>query len=270
MKIVKKYRDGILIISASIVGAVLAYLLQAHLGFNSVIGASVTGIIFGILFPSIALPGYMGAFVGMVAGRVIGSIFWLVCAAIIAALLFIFSKRYFKGFGGKLGFLAFISILLTVSVSQLFNIKVVTLPIKMPTNIFLTIVFILTGAIIAYLTNLIDERYIFKFIKTKYHNRVLGSAMIGLVVGLVFPVIFKNIGLDLAVLSFAASFVGMTSHKLFKYDWEYLTAGAIAGLVFAISGSFFPGFGGKAGSIAFVAVVIFVEIYLFIKKELSS
>jgi len=266
-KFLRNHNQDIKVILASVWGALFTYILYEFLGFNNVIAASVTGIFAGLIAPFYAAPCYMGAFVGMVSSEVIKNIFLLVSAGFLAGFLFIGSKKYFSGFGGKLGAMAFISILIVVFFTQFFKVKLfIPAAREFFWGVEITAVFVLVGAAGAYFTNLISENYIFRLIKTKYHNRVLSSALVGLFAGMVFPSLLGNLGVELATLIFVASFVGMTSHRVFSKDCEYFFAGGVAGLVYAVSGSFFPGFGGKAGSIAFVAVIIFVEIYRFIKK----
>jgi len=267
----KKKEKEIKIIIASIFGAVFTYFLYSYFGFNNVLAASVVGVLAGLLFSSYAAPMYMGAFVGMVSDNVIMNIWFLALASFIAGLFFIYSRRYFKGLGGKLGGIAFISILLTLVFVQFFKIDVFSPEHFHSYNYWFFLAFVLAGAVSAYFTDKASDE-IFTLIRLKTDSRVLGSALIGLLAGLILPrllasCIYFNFGLEMAMVVLITSFVGMTSSRVFEKDWEYPVAGGIAGLIYFFSGPLFPGFGGKAGSIAFISVFIFVKIYNLIKKK---
>ena len=270
-KFLKKNEKSIRIIIASIFGAIFTYSLYTYLGFNNVVAASVAGVLAGLVFSSYAAPIYMGAFVGMVSGDVIMNFWFLFLASLVAGIFFIYSEKYFKGLGGKLGGIAFISILLTLVFVQFFKINLFISDHSYVYDIWAILIFIFTGVVFAYVTDKASDKILI-LIRLKTGSRVLGSALIGLLAGLIIPVLFSfygllGFGLQVAMVALIASFVGMTSSNVFKMDWEYPVAGGIAGLVYALSGPLFPGFGGKAGSIAFVAVIIFVKILGLIKYK---
>ncbi len=103
------------------VGAVMCYVLNVYGGLGSVLSAGITGTLASFL-PTInkqsarleKLPAaiYCGAFVGMSSTVVTPSIGFVVAAGILAGIFFMLSKNMFLGIGGKLGTIAFGSVVI--------------------------------------------------------------------------------------------------------------------------------------------------------------
>lgn len=111
------------IISAHILGATTTYLFVQDFHINSVVAASLVGLIGYYLSSFLVKNGfldlspniYCGTFVGMAAATVL-NIPSVVGAGLISSLLFIFLANRFNGCGGKLGSIAFMSCVITVGI----------------------------------------------------------------------------------------------------------------------------------------------------------
>jgi hypothetical protein len=86
------------------------------------------------------------------------------------------------------------------------------------------------------------------------HGPVQASALVGLVGGLVCPVLPAGEGL--AAVVFCASFAGMAQPDRVPGIGAMAVAGAVCGVLVAATGPVLVGFGGKLGTIAFVACLV--------------
>jgi hypothetical protein len=95
------------------------FFLQARLGMSPVEAAAVTGLV-GTFIPEtkridsnhVHANIYMGAFVAM-GSKITEQGFWeILLVSAIGSLIYFVMSRYFKGIGGRLGLIAFISSLL--------------------------------------------------------------------------------------------------------------------------------------------------------------
>ncbi|MFC6754163.1 hypothetical protein ACFQEU_11925, partial [Halorubrum tibetense] len=84
------------------------------------------------------------------------------------------------------------------------------------------------------------------------HGPVVGSAIVGLLAGLVCPPLLAA-GDTVAAVAFCASFAGMATPERIPGTGAMIVAGAVSGLVFVGAAPYFVGFGGKLGTIAFTA-----------------
>lgn len=103
------------------VGAVITYLLAVDMGLGSVVSAALVGTIFSII-PNVSksihakkvpVAVYCGAFVGMSSVEVAQSLAFVLISGIVAGFFLMLSKNLFMGLGGKLGMLAFASVVIT-------------------------------------------------------------------------------------------------------------------------------------------------------------
>jgi len=239
--------------------ALLAGALIAHfvgLETNFVFSAAVVGIIFGLLLPKYSIPAYCGSFVGMSSLEILPSGLFLIGAAVIAALIKIFLGPKIPKVGGKAGFIAFLSILI-INLPFLLDKEIYKISSLEISTIFAVILVAIIGV---NATFCVRKRLKIRE-KTKglaKGNAVVGSAIIGLIAG-VIRILFPQF----AVLSeaiFAASFAGMSSFHIVKRRFAKSLVGLISGMVFLVATPFFQGFGGKLGTIAFVAMMIYLGL----------
>ncbi|MDQ0477250.1 hypothetical protein [Chryseobacterium sp. MDT2-18] len=110
------------------VGASACYLLNTSTDLGSVLSVGITGA-FASFFPSIDkkseyfnnVPAaiYCGAFIGMSALKIAPSIGFVIAAGILAGLFLMLAKNLFVGIGGKLGSIAFGSMVIVTLIHWL-------------------------------------------------------------------------------------------------------------------------------------------------------
>ncbi|WP_413294622.1 hypothetical protein ACLSU7_05860 [Bdellovibrio sp. HCB185ZH] len=102
-----------------LLGCMSCFYFQAQLGMTPVMGAALTGLL-GTFIPEtkriekthVHANIYMGAFVAM-GSKITDQGFWQIFfVSAIGSLIYFVMSRYFKGMGGRLGLIAFISSLL--------------------------------------------------------------------------------------------------------------------------------------------------------------
>ena len=86
------------------------------------------------------------------------------------------------------------------------------------------------------------------------HGPVLASGFVGLLGGLILPIV-PEIGGTLAVVAICASFAGMSSKARCTGIWVLFVAGLFIGVIFIYSAPVFGGAGGKLGTIAFGSIM---------------
>ena len=82
---------------------------------------------------------------------------------------------------------------------------------------------------------------------------VVGSAVVTLMSGIIFPLLFPQIGGTLAAAGACASYAGMVDNIKGKNLKEMLVISFITGIIFIIASSAYNGIGGKLGTIAAIA-----------------
>ncbi len=146
----------------------------------------------------------------------------------------------FGGFGGKLGTIAFISTIIT---SLILGREFIAAPVYEPSQILMIILVALVAAPLTYYFNVI-----------RGHGPVLASGFVGLLGGLILPII-PEIGGTLAVVAICSGFAGMSSKARSPKIWMMFVAGLFIGIVFVYSAPTFGGAGGKLGTIAFGSIM---------------
>lgn len=220
--------------------ALITYFLVQQFKLSAVIASALVGLLGAFLLPKLAVEIFCGSFVGMCSGAVIPKYFELTLAGAIAGLIFYLAKSFFAGFGGKLGTMAFLSVLITCLI---YGGKGIT-PIG-DQKIEFSWVVILVAALSTLLTYLLSN----------YKNLgvVKGASIIGLIGALVLPLLFPDLGKVLPVIAYSASFAGMSSKLRLPTIFPVLVAGLITGIIYLFSFPLYNGVGGKLGTIAFGA-----------------
>lgn len=234
-------RDDAIDVLAVTVAAVITYLLSVRAGFGPVVASAVVGLVAGVFTPEIDASAYCGSFVGMASSAVFPSVEYLVVAGLCSGLAFAAAKRAFTGFGGKLGTLALFGCVTTVALTGADYAAGSPLPWTTATLV------VPVAAVGAVATAVLSYRFDL--------GPVVGSALVGLGVGLAFPPLLAGFGETLAAAAFCASFVGMSSTERLADEWRVALAGVVSGLVFVSVATAFAGAGGKLGTVAFVSCV---------------
>lgn len=99
-----------------VLGAIATHYLNVHVALGPVIAAAAVGTVASFvpalnkearLLQEVPAAAYCGAFVGMSSQNVAGNFPFILFASLVAGMLLVFSKNIFRGFGGKLGTVAF-------------------------------------------------------------------------------------------------------------------------------------------------------------------
>lgn len=240
--------DGLMVI----IGVFATYSLVHFLGISVVIASSSIGLLGFIFIRKHEIPIYCGSFAGMVS-IVLFSFLEVAILSIICAFIYTLTKPIFKGFGGKLGTIAFMSSLI---VHSIFNDEYLIISIDI--NIWLIFLTTISGVLITF------------YFQHKFNtSAVLSSAGFSLIFGLLVFLISSE-HMDYLVVFFSASFIGMSSKEKLPSIWYVLLAGIILGLIYDVFFEFFNGLGGKLGLMAMLSVIVTSGVSVFIKKSIKK
>ncbi len=226
-------------------GAPATYVLSIEVGLGPVVASALVGLCAYVLSETYAAPAYCGSFVGMATPAAGADLVAVSTAGVVAAGVFVAAKRGFNGFGGKLGTTAFVGCLAVAAVGG-FDPGSGTVP---PGDV--AAVLVVAAALAAAATFVVSVGL--------DHGPVVGSAVVGLLAGLVCPPLLAA-GDTVAAVAFCASFVGMATPERVPGTGTMAAAGAVSGLVFVGAMPYFVGFGGKLGTIAFTACLFTVGV----------
>lgn len=230
-------------------GVFFTYTIMS-MGMPPVLSSALAGLIGSLFFykksnsfREVGYAIYCGSFIGM--GSVLSSLELLVASGIAMCILLLLSN-VFKGYGGKLGFIAYISSVLTSIGINILGDKDVIYDVSNYSMIddFNSILFILLGAVLGFYSTI----YLHHKLKT---SSVLASALPSFVVGLLA---FTSLDINMFVTTFfSTSFVGMLSIDLIPrkaYPLLIVLLVMITIIVKPILGDF----GGALGTLAFLSV----------------
>ena len=229
-------------------GAPLTRVFAVDLGLGVVVAAALVGLLADRLVPSHSAAIYCGAFVGMASPAVLAGPAAVTAAGLAAGVVFVAADQVFDGFGGKLGTAAFIgcaAVALALGAAG-GSESVVTGSTAAG--------FALAGAVAAAVTYVSSVRL--------DHGPVQASALVGLVGGLISPALLPA-GEGVAAVVFCASFAGMARPDRIPGVVPIAVAGAACGVLVAVTGPVLVGFGGKLGTIAFVACLVVRGLFAF-------
>lgn len=111
---------GWLLVLYSVVGAVLTFVLNVRFALGPVMASSLVGLAAGLLLPSLYGAGLGGtlaamvfcaSFAGMSSTDRIQRAYWMIPAGVVCAVAFMYSAPFLGGAGGKLGTIAFGSVI---------------------------------------------------------------------------------------------------------------------------------------------------------------
>jgi hypothetical protein len=123
-------------------------------------------------------------------------------------------------------------------------------------------IILVTGAISAFATYVVS------------HNLKLGavkaSAGLSFIVALVFllidDILKDDIALQIQLVFFGASFVGMVSKEVISKYYQVALGGLIFSVIYLNTSYFFEGFGGALGTTACISVIIIFGLHIIISK----
>lgn len=223
---------------AVVAAATLTYVVSVNVGLGPVVASALVGLLAGLLTPRVDAAAYCGSFVGMASTGVFPAVEYLLFAGAVSAIAFVAAKGTFAGVGGKLGTLALFGCVTTVALTGADFAAGEALSLTAAASV------VPVAALAAVATAVVSQRF--------GHGAVVGSALVGLVAGLLLPAFGYG---TLAAVTFCATFVGMSSRDRLRHEGYVALAGALSGLVFIAVATAFAGAGGKLGTIAFIACI---------------
>ncbi|MFB0971949.1 MAG: hypothetical protein GX666_08435 [Tissierellia bacterium] len=97
---------------------------------------------------------------------------------------------------------------------------------------------------------------------------VVGSAVVTLLSGLIFPFLFPELGGTLAAVGACVSYAGMVDATKAKNFKEMAAISLITGIIFIIASSAYNGIGGKLGTMGAIGCFAWIGIKkIFIKVK---
>ena len=232
-------REDSTVVGSLVAGALATYGLAVAGGLSAVLGASIVGVVAGLMVPKRAVPAYCGAFVGMTSPAVLGTYLLTALAALVASAVFLAARPVFQGVGGKLGTTAFVGV---VPVAWLASSTTPTATIPDPTTATIALA---VGALAAAATFLLHVRVT--------GDTVLASGLVGAAAAIALPALPAGDGAFLVATAFGASFAGMSDvGRIAQARWVAV-AGLLVGILLVATAPFLAGTGGRLGTIAFAA-----------------
>lgn len=225
----------------TVVATLLTFYINNSLQLGGVVASALVGLMGPLLFPKLQRAIFCGSFAGMASTMIFTNVWWVVLAGLFAGLLLALSREIYDGFGGKLGASGFFG---TITASLLAGEFIHLAPeATFKSDINIAIYFII-GAVLTY--------YINKINKT---GTVLASSAVGLMGGLILPVVYGTPGGNYAVALFCGSFVGMTLIDRLTAEFYLFISSFMGSIIYFYSQMNFIGLGGKLGTTAFASVV---------------
>ncbi len=118
---------GYYLVGYAVAGAVLTYVLNVRFGHSAVISSGLVGLAGGLTLPvvhpvigsTLAVMVICASFAGMSSRERVPNELYVATAGVLCALLFMYSSPYLGGAGGKLGTIAFGSVIATAGLYRL-------------------------------------------------------------------------------------------------------------------------------------------------------
>ncbi|WP_350343327.1 hypothetical protein PRVXT_002622 [Proteinivorax tanatarense] len=87
------------------------------LGLNAMVGSGIVGLLAALFLPKdLAVVAYTAAFAGMSSAAVLTNYGMVILAGLLVGLIFILVQPIYNGFGGKLGTIAALAVLITMGI----------------------------------------------------------------------------------------------------------------------------------------------------------
>ncbi|MCM2325866.1 MAG: hypothetical protein NDI94_05355 [Candidatus Woesearchaeota archaeon] len=122
-----------ILISTGVIGALTTYVLNTRLKLGPIRASTIPSFAIGLLFKlfimelpnglsnTIPLVFFGASFAGMTSRRIIDSAPWMMASGAIFGTLFVYSSRFFNGYGGGLGIAACLSIVIVIGIRWLLD-----------------------------------------------------------------------------------------------------------------------------------------------------
>ncbi|CCQ96216.1 conserved membrane hypothetical protein [[Clostridium] ultunense Esp] len=109
------------VLIAALVGTVATYFLNVTLNINPMAASGLVGLVSFFLLPKdLALVTYTASFAGMSSSAILTNYLMAILAGLLVGIIFMLVQAVFNGYGGKLGTIAALSVLITLGIFKLF------------------------------------------------------------------------------------------------------------------------------------------------------
>jgi len=272
-------RSDILSVLAVLGGTIITWYLNNELiisgyDMNAVLASGIVGLLGGLIFKKYAGQIFCGSFAGMSSSLVIENVYYSILFGIVAGLIYVIWKDYLNGHGGKFGTTAFMSVcfcllLLGIGGKDYSGINAAS---SAAITMEWFVLVLIAAVVLTPVTWFVRREFFQRLLTDKCADAVLGSALVGIIIGALFPEISATYGLTLALVGYSASFAGMTAVPGVFQDYKHFAAcGVFVAILFTVTADMVPGGGGKLGTIGFTSVIItkyILEHYRERRKEL--
>lgn len=231
-----------------IIGTFVTFYLNHTIGLGSVLASSIVGLIGAFFFKRYSTSLFCGSFIGMACSIIFSNPISLLVAALTSGIMLALSHKYFVGFGGKLGFIAFGGCYVA---SMLFQTPFRVIPALSKESYVLIFLYSMGTGLLT-----------FALQKEWKWDAVKASALVGLILALVHPDATHTV----VLAAYCASFTGMTSPKKVHSYGEMLGLMGLTSILFIAASPLFDGSGGKLGSIAFLSTLSGTCLIRFVKQ----
>ncbi|MEJ6950847.1 hypothetical protein [Natronospora cellulosivora (SeqCode)] len=221
--------------------SLLTFYLNVNIGFGPIISSALIGMLGVLIISKYEVEVFCGSFLGMASDLVFITYNQFLIAALLSGIVFVLVDNHYTGMGGKLGAIAFTGSLF-VGIFNNSNFLTSSIP---SFEISIILLFYAIGG--AMLTYILSIRF--------NYSSVFSSSIVGLLASLILPIFYGDLGNQLALMVFCASFVGMSSEEVLENEFYVLITSLYTGIIFILTSPYFGGLGGKLGMTAFVSVI---------------
>jgi hypothetical protein len=217
--------------------AVLTHWLQGSM--NVVLASAAVGLIGAMTMKDHESEIFLGSFIGM-ASATLFPLYAVAAAGLFGGLIYTWLKPWLHHAGGKLGFLAFLSIY-AVSTFQPSS------PFLLGSGVEINGVFFVISLLSVVVVQLLKGKF--------QQTGVFASAAVGVVLGLFWMFVSSAEMQTAMVIAYGATFVGMTSKKILSESMVLLGA-FVYPMMYVLFSPLFQGYGGKLGMIALLTTTL--------------
>lgn len=247
--------DRMLLDTAAITcAAVLTHWLQGSM--NVVLASAAVGLIGAMAMKDHESEIFLGTFIGM-ASATLFPLYAVAAAGLFGGLIYTWLKPWLHHAGGKLGFLAFVSMMIisTFRASSWFALG---------NGLGQNGIFFVISLLAVVLVQLLKGKY--------RQTGVFASAAVGVVLGLLWIFVPSAEMQTAMVIAYGATFVGMTTKKILSESMVLLGA-FVYPMMYVLFSPLFQGFGGKLGMIALLTTILlhgFIEIARILETKRTN
>ena len=232
-------------VAAVVAGALCTSVLIRLFAFSPVAASSLVGIVGSFLTPGYPFSVFCGSFVGMTSPSLL-NYSQVLMASLVSGAVFVLGRHGFHGMGGKLGVTAFAGVWIVIS---FFATPAQAPPLAADAmGVSLQVLIVLLSGVASFCTFMLNQRW---------NIHIVASAgMVGLTSVVLLSVSGSAHFHMLTAAVFCASFAGMCNRNRLRGPGMYVLVGLLSGLLFMATIPVFHQYGGKLGTIAFIAALV--------------